>query len=72
MKFSIDVFPGKTIVKTLTFYPDSYLIDVSINMGNVAHNVFGGAYSIGWYGGLVPSEENEKDDLVYFNSTTWT
>ena len=68
LKFSIDVFPGKTIVKTLTFYPDSYLIDVSINMGNVAHNVFGGAYSIGWYGGLVPSEENEKDDLVYFNS----
>jgi YidC/Oxa1 family membrane protein insertase len=68
LEFSIDVFPGKTIVKTLTFYPDSYLIDVSINMGNVAHNVFGGAYSIGWYGGLVPSEENEKDDLFYFNS----
>ena len=68
LKFSIDVFPGKTIVKTLTFYPDSYLIDVSINMGNVAHNVFGGAYSIGWYGGLVPSEENVKDDLFYFNS----
>jgi len=68
LEFSIDVFPGKTIVKTLTFYPDSYLIDVSINMGNVANNVFGGAYSIGWYGGLVPSEENEKDDLFYFNS----
>ncbi len=68
LEFSIDVFPGKTIVKTLTFYPDSYLIDVSINMVSVAHNVFGGAYSVGWYGGLVPSEENEKDDLFYFNS----
>jgi len=68
LEFSIDVFPGKTIVKTLTFYPDSYLIDVSINVGNIAHNIFGGAYSVGWYGGLMPSEENEKDDLFYFNS----
>ncbi len=68
LEFSIDVFPGKTIVKTLTFYPDSYLIDVSIDMGNVAQSIFGGAYSVGWYGGLVPSEENEKDDLVYFKS----
>jgi len=68
LEFSIDVVPGKTIVKTLTFYPDSYLIDVSINVGNVAHNIFGGAYSVGWYGGLMPSEENLKDDLFYFNS----
>ena len=68
LEFSIDVFPGKTIVKTLTFYPDSYLIDVSIDMGNVTHNIFGGVYSVGWYGGLVPTEENEKDDLFYFNS----
>ena len=66
--FSMDVFPGKRIVKTLTFYPDSYLVDISINMGNVADRIFGGAYSFGWYGGLVPSEENEKDDLVYFKS----
>jgi len=68
LEFSIDVFPGKRVVKTLTFYPDSYLIDVSVDLGNVANSVFGGAYSIGWYGGLVPSEENEKDDLFYFNS----
>ena len=68
LEFSIDIFPGKRIVKTLTFYPDSYLIDVSINMGSVADRIFGGTYSFGWYGGLVPSEENEKDDLVYFQS----
>ena len=68
LEFSIDIFPGKRIVKTLTFYPDSYLIDVSINMGSVADIIFGGAYSFGWYGGLVPSEENVKDDLVYFKS----
>ena len=58
LEFSMDVFPGKRIVKTLTFYPDSYIVDVSINMGNVADRIFGGAYSFGWYGGLVPSEEN--------------
>ena len=69
LEFFIDVFPGKRIVKTLTFYPDSYLVDISINVDNVANSIFGGAYSIGWYGGLVPSEENEKDDLFYFNSS---
>ena len=68
LEFFIDVFPGKRIVKTLTFYPDSYLVDISIDVDNVANSIFGGAYSIGWYGGLVPSEENEKDDLFYFNS----
>jgi YidC/Oxa1 family membrane protein insertase len=68
LQFSIELFPGKTIVKTLTFYPDSYLIDVTISAGNVADGIFGGVYSLGWYGGLVPSEENEKDDLFYFNS----
>ena len=68
LKFSIEIFPGKRIIKTLTFYPDSYKVDVSINMDNVADKIFGGAYSFGWYGGLVPSEENEKDDLVYFQS----
>jgi YidC/Oxa1 family membrane protein insertase len=68
LKFSIEIFPGKRIIKTLTFYPDSYKVDVSINMDNVADKIFGGAYSFGWYGGLVPSEENEKDDLVYFKS----
>jgi len=68
LEFFIDIFPGKRIVKTLTFYPDSYLIDVTINAGNVADGIFGGVYSLGWYGGLVPSEENEKDDLFYFNS----
>ena len=68
LQFSIDLFPGKTIVKTLTFYPDSYLIDVTIGASNVADGIFGGVYSLGWYGGLVPSEENEKDDLFYFNS----
>ena len=68
LQFSIELFPGKTIVKTLTFYPDSYLIDITISASNVADGIFGGVYSLGWYGGLVPSEENEKDDLFYFNS----
>ena len=68
LEFSIEPLPGKTVVKTLTFYPDTYLIDVSVDMGSLAQNVFGGTYSFGWYGGLAPSEENEIDDLVYFQS----
>jgi YidC/Oxa1 family membrane protein insertase len=66
--FSINIGPNKTIKKSLTFYPDKYVFDVNINMENVADVVFAGTYTFGWYGGLAPTEKNEKDDLVYFYS----
>jgi len=68
LSFAVDIGEGKTITKTLTLHPDSYIIDINSDLTNVSDQVFAGVYSIGWNGGLTTTEENEKDDQVYFNS----
>ena len=66
--FFIDVGNQKKIEKSLTFYPDSYIIDINISLDGVADQVFAGAYTFGWYGGLTTTEKNAKDDQIYFYS----
>ena len=66
--FSTEISPGKTITKTLTFHPDSYIIDVIVNTEEASNQIFSGVYTLGWYGGLTTTEKNTKDDLVYFKS----
>ena len=66
--FFIDVGNNKKIEKSLTFYPDSYIIDINTNLSGVADQVFAGAYTFGWYGGLTPTEKNLEDDKMYFYS----
>ena len=66
--FSINMGNNKKIKKSLTFYPDKYIIDVNLNLENIADAVFAGTYTFGWYGGLAPTEINKKDDLLYFYS----
>ena len=59
---------NKKIKKSLTFYPDRYIIDINIDMSEISDNVFAGTYSLGWYGGLEKTEKNTQDDLLYFYS----
>ena len=66
--FYVDISPGKKITKSLTFYPDKYIVDIDINVADVSDRVFAGVYSLFWNGGLSPTEKNEKDDFVYFYS----
>ena len=69
--FSYTLGGGGKITKSLTFYPDSYVIDIEINTKNVSEQIFAGVYSFGWYGGLNNTEENIADDLFYFNSLVY-
>ena len=66
--FFIDVGNNKKIEKSLTFYPDSYIIDINTNLSGVADQVFAGVYTFGWYGGLTTTEKNLEDDKMYFYS----
>ncbi len=66
--FSTSLSPGKSIEKTLTFHPDTYTIDISVNTTDISDQVFAGVYSLGWYGGLTTTEENLTDDQIYFMS----
>lgn len=59
---------GSIIKKTLSFHPDSYVIDINTDLSDASQQVFSGVYSLGWYGGLKPTEQNLKEDQTYFYS----
>ena len=65
--FSINTEVG-IIEKSLTFYPDTYLIQVDINTKNVSSEMFAGQYYFSWKGGLPLTEKNKTDDLMYTNA----
>lgn len=65
--YKYEVFPEKFIYKKLTFYKDSYLIDIDVDLTSISQNIYRDVY-FGWYGGLLTTEKNSKDDLSYFNS----
>ena len=61
------VLYGEKIEKTITFSPDTYLINVSFNLGKNRNNVFRDL-EFGWYGGLASSEKDLVSDQAYFKS----
>ena len=62
-----EVFSGQFIYKTISFYNNSYLVDIELDLTGVSNNIYRDV-SFGWSGGLSPTEENLADDLYYFNS----
>ena len=68
LKFVYDLPNGSVIKKTLSFHPDSYIIDIETDLSDASQQVFSGVYSIGWSGGLLPTEKSTKEDQTYFNS----
>lgn len=56
------------IYKTLTFYPDSYIINVKTDFSSAESFLSQGVYNLSWSGGLPVTEKNVSDDLNYFNS----
>ena len=67
LTYSFEVSPGRHIERILTFDPVSYIIDIDIRCDDV-RDVLSGDLEMGWYGGLASTEENQKDDQVYFKS----
>ena len=65
--FRKEVFPEEYIYKTLSFYDDSYVVDVEIDMVEMSNNVYRNS-EFTWDGGLSSTEENVDDDVYYFNS----
>jgi YidC/Oxa1 family membrane protein insertase len=77
--FSVDVFDrpqslsfylsygGSVIEKTLIFNSETYVIEVKTDLSGVSDIISGNTFSVGWNGGVPPTETNIKDDLTYFN-----
>ena len=54
------------IEKSLTFYPNSYSIDLFLNLSELSDIIHLGNYAVTWSGGLPQTENNPKDELTYF------
>ena len=54
------------IEKRLTFHPNSYTIDMFLNLSELSDIIRLENYAVGWSGGLPQTENNPKDELTYF------
>ena len=54
------------IEKSLTFYPNSYIIDMFLNLSELSDIIHLGNYAVTWSGGLPQTENNPKDELTWF------
>ena len=59
-------YQGQAIKKTFTFYPDSYNIDVSVVFDQPSKFISRNQYTLGWSGGLPPTEKNISNDFQFF------
>ena len=58
----------KQIIKSLTFYPDKYIIEVSVDLSAIQHQVSQGVSAMRWPGGLPLTEPNKKDEHIYYQA----
>ena len=58
---------NREITKTIIFYPDSYILDIEIDLSSVSDELLSGLFSFSWYGGLPSTEKNTSEDQTYFN-----
>ena len=59
---------GETITKTLTFHPDRFVVDIDVDITQIANNTLGNTYSLGWVGGLPSTEKDSVSESTYFKS----
>ncbi len=66
--FSLDLGGGGIYRQKYTFYPDRYVVDITLD-GNRLGNLTGAAHaSFGWGGGLSLTETDTSQDLYYTQS----
>ena len=58
----------KQITKALTFYPDKYIIDVSVDLSAIQPQVSQGVSTVRWSGGLPLTEPNKNDEQTYYQA----
>ena len=56
------------ITKALTFHPDRFVIDIDTDITEIANNTLNNTYTLGWVGGLPPTEKDSISESTYFNS----
>lgn len=67
VSFSFELTMGgdTRLVRTFTFYPDSFHFDLDQELINFDEVNAGRYFATVWSGGVAPTEQNRKDDLYY-------
>ena len=58
----------KTITKTITLYPDDFIMDIEIDVSNVSDDMLGGGFLFSWLGGLPTTEKDTITEKTYFGA----
>jgi len=63
--FELSLSSGAKLIRTFTFYPDSFHFDLHQELINFDKANAGRYFATSWSGGIAPTEKNRKDDLYY-------
>ena len=58
----------KTITKTITLYPDDFIMDIEIDVSSVSDDILGGGFLFSWLGGLPTTEKDTIIEKTYFGA----
>ncbi len=64
----INEFENKKLIKTLTVYPNRFVIDIDIDITAISNNTLANSFSLEWVGGIPPTEKDSIAELAYFYS----
>ena len=63
--FELSLSSGAKLIRTFTFYPDSFHFDLQQELINFDKANAGRYFATSWSGGVASTEKNHKDDLYY-------
>ena len=70
LKYSLEIFPNKKIVKSLAFFPDSYAIHIEFDFSEIKDMIYRDI-RFSWNGGLATTEKDSVDDKTYFKTVVY-
>ena len=59
---------GKRVTKTITLYPDNFIIDIDLDLTELSKDILGNVFSFNWVGGLPTTEKDTITDKVSFGA----
>jgi len=66
LEYSLEVFKNKFIKKSLSFSPDNYTVEITLDFSEIKDLIYRDV-RFSWVGGLSPTEKDSVDDKTYFN-----
>ena len=67
LTYRLELFKDRFVYKKITLYPDSYQINIELDLTDIKSEVLRDAW-FGWHGGLPTTEKSQDEDLSYFKA----